>query len=185
MWSCKSVSVVPNVIGALGHIITSIMAKFGQILWESFRNILKRSLKHHKNSEIACSPHNWLSFLTKWYALETRLHLIVIWFHWKPPTKRERNCSGRSRVRRILLTCIQLLLLQFLHVIWSTPTNLAFFKKPLDIFFFINLTTRDQSPINTPCKFQEHWKQRRLLNRASNITNFSTRFCVYKWASSL
>ena len=29
------------------------------------------------------------------------------------------------------------------------------------------------------------WKQGRPLNRASNITNFSPRFCVYKWASSL
>ena len=26
-------------------------------------------------------------------------------------------------------------LLQFLHVIWSMPTNFAFFKKPLDKFF--------------------------------------------------
>ena len=39
-------------------------------------------------------------------------------------------------VRRILLTCIQLLLLQFLHIIWSMPTNFAFFKKPLDKFFY-------------------------------------------------
>ena len=36
--------------------------------------------------------------------------------------------------------CIQLLLLQLLHVIWSMPTNFAFFKKRLDNFFFINLT---------------------------------------------
>ena len=50
--------------------------------------------------------------------------------------KNEGNCSGRSRERRILLTCIQLLLLQFLHVIWSMPTNFAFFKKPLDKFFY-------------------------------------------------
>ena len=49
--------------------------------------------------------------------------------------KKEENCSGRSRVTRILVTCIQLLLLQFLHVIWSMPTNFAFFKKPLDNFF--------------------------------------------------
>ena len=39
-------------------IIASIMAKFEQILWERFRNILKRSFEHHKNSEIACYPHN-------------------------------------------------------------------------------------------------------------------------------
>ena len=32
--------------------------------------------------------------------------------------------------------CIQLFLLQLLHVIWSMPTNFAFFKKPLDNFFF-------------------------------------------------
>ena len=34
------------------------MAKFEQILWERFGNILKRSFKNHKNSEIACYPHN-------------------------------------------------------------------------------------------------------------------------------
>ena len=47
------------------------------------------------------------------------------------------------------------------------------------------MQSRDQSSINIPCKFKEHWKQRRLSNRASNITNFPPRFCVYKWASSL
>ena len=76
------------------------------------------------------------NFLRKWWALETRLHLIVVWFHWKLHTRKEGNCSGRSRVIRILLTCIQLLLLQFLHVIWSTPTNFAFSKKPLHKFFY-------------------------------------------------
>ena len=35
-------------------IIASIMAKFEQILWERFRNILKCSFKNHRNSEIAC-----------------------------------------------------------------------------------------------------------------------------------
>ena len=39
-------------------IIASIIAKFEQILWERFGNILKRSFKNHKNSEIACYPHN-------------------------------------------------------------------------------------------------------------------------------
>ena len=58
----------------------------------------------------------------------------------KTAYKKGENCSGRSRIRRILLTCIQLPLLQFLHVSWSMPTNFAFFKKPLDNFFFINLT---------------------------------------------
>ena len=34
-------------------IIASIMAKFEQILWERFGNILKQRFKNHKNSEIA------------------------------------------------------------------------------------------------------------------------------------
>ena len=34
-------------------IIASIMAKFEQILWERFGNILKQSFKNHKNSELA------------------------------------------------------------------------------------------------------------------------------------
>ena len=38
--------------------LTSIMAKFEQILWERFRKILKRSFKYHKNREIARYPHN-------------------------------------------------------------------------------------------------------------------------------
>ena len=54
----------------------------------------------------------------------------------KTAYKKEGNCSGRSRVRRILLTCIQLLLIQFLEVIWSMPKNVAFFQKPLDNFFY-------------------------------------------------
>ena len=39
-------------------IIASITAKLRQILWERFENILKRSFKNHKNSEIAYYPHN-------------------------------------------------------------------------------------------------------------------------------
>ena len=39
-------------------IIAPIMAKFEQILWKRFGNILKQSLKSHKNSEIAYYPHN-------------------------------------------------------------------------------------------------------------------------------
>ena len=74
--------------------------------------------------------------------METRLHLIVVWFHWKQRTRKEGNCYGRSQVRRILLTCIQLLLLQFLHVIWSMPTIFAFFKKPLDKFFCLLSSVR-------------------------------------------
>ena len=70
--------------------------------------------------------------------MDTRLHPIVVWFRWKLRAKTEGNCSGRSRVRRILLTCIQLLLLQFLHVIWSTPTNFSHFPKNRSIIFFIN-----------------------------------------------
>ena len=54
----------------------------------------------------------------------------------KTAYKKEENCFGRSRVRSILVTCIQLLLLQFLHVMWFKPTNFAFFKKPLNTFFY-------------------------------------------------
>ena len=76
-------------------------------------------------------------------------------------------------------------LLQLLHVIWFMPTNFALFKKPLENLFLYTWKSRVHSSINIPYKFQEHWKQGRLLNRASNITNFSPRFFVYKWASSL
>ena len=54
----------------------------------------------------------------------------------KTAYKKKGNCSGRSRERRILLTCVQLLLIQFWDVIWSMPENFAFFQKPLDKFFY-------------------------------------------------
>ena len=38
--------------------------------------------------------------------------------------------------KKNLLTCIQLLLIQFLDVIWSIPKNFAFFQKPLAKFFY-------------------------------------------------
>ena len=50
--------------------------------------------------------------------------------------KKEGNCSGRLRIRRILLTYIQLLLLQFLQVILSMPTNFPLFKELLNNFFY-------------------------------------------------
>ena len=43
---------------------------------------------------------------------------------------------GRLQVRRILLTCIQLLLLQSFHLIWSMPTNFEFLEKLLEKFFY-------------------------------------------------
>ena len=56
-------------------------------------------------------------------------------------------------------------------------------QKTLDKFCLYAWQSRDQLSVNIPCKFQKKWKQGRLLNRASNMTNFPTRFCVYKWAS--
>ena len=62
----------------------------------------------------------------------------------KTAYKKKGNCSGRLRVRRILLTCIPLLLLQFLHVIWSMRTNFALFKNGSINFFY----TLDNPEIN-------------------------------------
>ena len=87
-------------------IIASIIAKFEQILWENDKH---------------------------WKAASSHSSLIPLKTAYK---KKEENCSGRSRVRRILLTCIQLLLLQFLHAIWYMPTNFALFRKLLDKFFY-------------------------------------------------
>ena len=52
----------------------------------------------------------------------------------KTAYKKKENCSGRSRVKRILLTCIQLLLL--LTVFGRNLVHAIFFKKPLDKFFY-------------------------------------------------
>ena len=98
----------------------------------------------------------------------TRLLLIVAWFHWKLHTKKERNCSGRSRVRGILLTCIQMLLIQFLDVIWSMPKNFAFFQKPLDKFFykFDNSEINRQEIFSASFKNIENGKSSRATLRA-------------------
>ena len=61
----------------------------------------------------------------------------------------------------------------------------SIFQKTARYIFLEIWKSRDQSSINIPSKFQEHWKQGRLLNRASNIINLSCRFCIYKWASTL
>ena len=128
---------------------------------------------NHKSTEWNSMLSTQLAnILRKRRALETRLYLIVVWFYWKLRTEKQGNCSGRSEVR-ILLTCIQLLL-QFLHVIWSMPTNFSLFKKPLDIIFFYTLA------INVPCKFQEHWKQGRLLNNVLKYNQFSPQILCLK-----
>ena len=54
----------------------------------------------------------------------------------------------------ILLTCIQLLLIQFLEVIWSMPKNFAFFQKRLDNFFY----KFDNSEINRQEIFSASFK---------------------------
>ena len=126
---------------------------------------------NHKNTEWNSMLSTQLAnILRKRRALETRLYLTVDWFYWKLRTEKEGNCSGRSEVR-ILLTCIQLLL-RFLHVIWSMPTNFSLFKKPLDKFFLYTCKSPDQSSISVPCKFQEHWKQGRLLNNVLKYNQF-------------
>ena len=38
--------------------------------------------------------------------------------------------------KKNFITCIQLLLIQFLELIWFMPKNFAFFQKPLDKFFY-------------------------------------------------
>ena len=128
---------------------------------------------NHKNTEWNSMLSTQLAnILRKRRALETRLYLTVDWFYWKLRTEKQGNCSGRSEVR-ILLTCIQLLL-QFLHVIWSMSTNFSLLKKPLDIIFFYTLA------INVPCKFQEHWKQGRVLNNVVKYNQFSPQILSLK-----
>ena len=63
--------------------------------------------------------------------------------------QKEWNCSERLRVRKILVTCIQLLLLQFLHLIWSMPTNFTFFNifTHADV---VNAQTWEVTPLKNP-----------------------------------
>jgi len=103
----------------------------------------------------------------------------------KTAYKIEGNCSGRSRVRRILLTFIQLLLLTVFARNLVHAHKFRTIQKTARYFFLYNWQSRDQASVNVPCRFQEHWKQWRLVNWASNITNFLPRFCVYDRASVL
>ena len=54
----------------------------------------------------------------------------------KPAYKKRGELLGAIASKKNFNNCIQLLLLQFLHVIWSMPTIFAFFQKPLDKFFY-------------------------------------------------
>ena len=60
-----------------------------------------------------------------------QFHLIVIWFHLKLCTKKEGDCFGRLRERRIWLAYDWLLSSPFLYVTRSTPTNSLLFKNRL------------------------------------------------------
>ena len=100
-------------------------------LIDSYRELLLSIIKSVKY------PHNQLIFFKKMISFGNAASSYSVLIPLKTyHKKKEGNCSGRWWVRRILLTFIQLLLLQLLRVIWSMPTNSAFFKKPLDEFFY-------------------------------------------------
>ena len=58
-------------------------------------------------------------------------------------------------------------------------------QKPLDKFFLISLTIPRSIDNKYTLQVSKLLKTGRLLIRTSNITSFSRRFCVYKWAFSL
>ena len=86
-----------------GKVWKKFYESISKIFWNEFLRIIKTVIRNSMLSR------QLAIFLRKWYALETRFHLIVVWFNWILRTRKEGNCSGRSRVRRRLLTCIQLL----------------------------------------------------------------------------
>ena len=88
------------------------MAKFEQTLSERFRNILK------------CRQHN-KKMISFWNAASSRSGLIPLKTVYK---KRGELHWAIASKKNFILFCIQLLLLQFLDVIWSLPTNFAFLK---------------------------------------------------------
>ena len=85
-----------------GKVWKKFYESISEIFWNEVLLIIKTVIRNSMLSR------QLAIFLRKWYALETRFHLIVVWFHWKLRTKKEGNCSGRSRVRRILLTNTEL-----------------------------------------------------------------------------
>ena len=104
-------------------------------------------------------------------------HLIVVWFH----PKKEGDCSGRLRERRIWLAYVRLLSLPFLkkNVVWSTPTNFTL------IFFLKNLTIPRLSINLRLLLVSRTLKRRKVIKWGFRYHKFPPRFCVYKWASSL
>ena len=110
-------------------------------LWQSLNKFCERVLEIFWNEVLRIIKRVKLHAIhtISWYFKKMISFENVAWSHYGMiplHTKNEGNCSGRSRARRILLTCIQLLLLQLLLVIWSMPTNFALFKKPLDKFCY-------------------------------------------------
>ena len=104
-------------------LVALIMIKFEQILWERFRNILNKVLRVRKTlNEHAIDRISY--YLKKTIRSELmQFHLIVVWFHLNLCTKKEGDCVGRLREKRIWLDYVRLLSLHFLSVIWSMPTN--------------------------------------------------------------
>ena len=102
------------------------MGKIEKILWERFGNILKRSFKCHRNSEYSCYRHNWLISKENnksGNAVLSHSGLIPL----ELGKKKEGDCFGRLRERRICLTYVGILSLLLLYVICSTLHTLPTF----------------------------------------------------------
>ena len=74
--------------GNLPPLAASIITKFERFVCERFGNILKRSFKGHKNSEINMLSVLLANMQRKWWGLEMQFNLIMVWFHLKLCTKK-------------------------------------------------------------------------------------------------
>ena len=97
-----------------------------------------------------------------------QFYLIVVWFHLKLCTKKDVDCFGQLRERKIWLAYVRLLSLPFLYLIWFTPTNFTVILKPLNSFF----KKLDNPEINHQFTYPQGFKdiENKEGNGASNVT---------------
>ena len=122
------------------------------LIWKNIFASMSFPFKQKQWEKWKTQRNSWLTSMKTWVSTERKLFdsVCVTSCHYQICKTKEKklyynsaghrtlsdqkegNCSGQSRVRRILLTRIQLLLLQFWHVI-------SHFSKNRSINFFINL----------------------------------------------
>ena len=104
-------------------------------IWERFRSILKWSLKRHKNSKIACYPQ-LANFLKKMISFRNAASSHSGLTPLKTAYKKRGELLWALASKKNFNNLHSAAFVTVFARNWSTPTNFAFFKKPLDKFLY-------------------------------------------------